>query len=448
MSLIQRTKVPTAPLMAHGREQVHELVAIFKSAQTLSSERSMECVIERLLANALQCVNAELAVLCVAEDATLTVVGRSSRCGESIETKLESTTVTPEFLPSSIVYLVKKTKETMFRENAGNDPIFGADPYIRKRNSKAVLCVPLVKQGDLIGVLYLESSHLPTTLASKKVTALEILASQGAVALENAKLYHTLQLQHDRREMVERKLRDTQDKLDRVAKTTQTGELVAFIVHEVSQPVSAVGTCSRAALRWLDRERPVVDEAFSMLEQISADSQRASEVVESIREMVRKSLMNITTIDIHEIIKNVLRLLDSKCSANNVIVDGNYQNGQMYVLGDRTLLQQVVINLTSNAIEAMVDAGVDTRRLEIVTRVDRGDILKISFTDSGPGIAEDAAKIIFNSFYTTKSAGLGLGLFICRSIAESHGGGIALRSTRGAGACFELALPQPNCANF
>jgi C4-dicarboxylate-specific signal transduction histidine kinase len=221
------------------------------------------------------------------------------------------------------------------------------------------------------------------------------------------------------------------------------GELVASIVHEVSQPLSAVGTCARAALRWLSRDAPELAEAKAMLVQISADSVRAASIVASLRGMAKKSLPTFQCIDIHEAIREVLGLAREQLRNAGVVARGNFDSGSLRVRADRILLQQVVMNLVINACEAMCENEERAKLMELQTWIDESGALWVSVEDTGPGIADEASGALFESFYTTKDSGMGMGLSICKSIVEAHGGHIEADARRQSGACFRFCIPQP-----
>ncbi|MEX3943323.1 AAA family ATPase [Paraburkholderia sp. BR10937] len=415
---------------------------VLKAAQALSSEMSLEALMQVLLDTALQYAGADYVVLCLLVDGGLNVVARATVTHGATEMNLESEAISPKLVPISLAYSALRTKESIVLDDARRDTHYGIDPFIREQQPRSIMCVPLVKHGMLTGLLYLENRQIAGTFTAARLQTLEVLASQAAISLENAKLYRNIENEHERRAAAERHLRDIQATLDRASRLTAMGELAAFIVHEVSQPIGAMGTCSRAATSWLRRDNPDVAEALAMLDRISIDSRRAADIVESIRTMARKSSPTIRTVDINEAIREVVGLLGDKIAGGGVIVFGNFDDGCLNVRGDRILLQQVIMNLVSNALAALSEVTGRPRQIKIDTSVDSSRVLWVTVSDTGPGISEEMARHIFDALATTKQAGMGLGLSICRSIVEAHGGRIEAVTTQDGGACFRFFIPQ------
>lgn len=417
--------------------------AVLQAAQALSSEISLVKLIHVLLENALQYAGANRAVLCLLVDGVLSVAAQATYSRSVAEIKLESGIASPDTLPTSIAYLTLRTKESLVMDDAREDAHYGRDAYIVERQSRSILCVPLVKQGTLSGLLYMENSLIAGIFSADKVQMLEVLASQAAISLENARLYEDLQAENLMRAATESSLRETQERLDKVAKLTAMGELVASVVHEVSQPLSAVGTCARAALRWLNRGVPDLGEVRGMLVQISADSMRAANIVTSLRAMAKQTPPRFDKLDMHEAIREVLGLIGGRLRSGGIAVRGNFGTNSLNVRGDRTLLQQVLMNLTINACEAMSGIVGRDKVLEIRTQIDESNTLWVAVSDTGHGIATESSSVLFDSFFTTKDSGMGMGLSICKSIVEAHGGRITAKPALGGGACFQFSVPQP-----
>ena len=416
--------------------------AVLCAAQALSSEISLAKLIHVLVDNALQCAGADRAVLCLLVDGILNVAAQATYSRSSIDVKMESDVVSLEVLPTSVACSTLRTRESLVLHDAREDPCYGRDAYIVGYQSRSILCVPLVKQGTLAGLLYMENSQIPGIFTVERVRMLEVLASQAAISLENARLYEDLEAKNLMRAAAESHLRETQEKLDKVARLTAMRELVASIVHEVSQPLSAVGTCARAALRWLNREVPNLEEAHAMLDQISADSVRAANIVTSLRAMAKKAPLRLDNMDMNEAIREVLGLVQAQLRSGAIAVRGNFGSGSLMVRGDRILLQQVLMNLVVNACEAMSAVVGREKSIEIKTSIDNDNTLWVTVSDTGPGIAAESALALFESFYTTKDSGMGMGLSICKSIIEAHGGCIEADLGVRCGASFRFHVPQ------
>ena len=428
---------------------------------------------------------------------------------------------------------------------------FSADEYICHKHARSVLCLPLVKQSKLIGVLYLENNLASHVFTPARISLLELLASQAAISLENARLYNDLQerearirrlvdsniigiviwdfqgriieaneafldiLGYAREDLVSGRLRwteltpaewrdaddqtvaelkeagtvqprekeyfhkdgsrvpvllgattfgDRQDEgvafvldlterkhaeealrkaqadLAHVNRVATMGQLTASITHEVNQPITAAVTYALAARRWLSAEPPNFHEVDDALSLIVKEGNCAGEVVGRIRALIKKAPARKDAVEINEAILEVIALTRTEAAKNSVSVRTQLAEGLPRVQGDRVQLQQVLLNLIINAIEAMRDVGEEERELFISTR-NEPDGVSVEVRDLGPGFAPAALERVFEAFYTTKSDGLGLGLSICRSIIESHNGRLWASANRPRGASFQFALP-------
>lgn len=426
---------------AGANAQPFDVDAVLRAAQALSGEISLTKLIEALLDIALRYAGADRVVLCLLEDGALGVAAQASVGTRTAHVSFERAAAS-DAIPTSVAYTALRTRESVVLDDAQADLDHGADAYVMLRHSRSIMCLPLVKQGTLTGLLYLENNQISGAFTRPRLQVLEVLASQAAISLEIAKLYQSVKLEHERREAAERHLRDTQGKLERAARLSALGELVAFVVHEVSQPVSAMGISASAALRWLERDVPNLAEARDALGQITMNSQRATDIIESIRAMAKKAPPKIRRVDIHEAIREVLGLLREQITGSGVVVEGNFDSGVLPVLCDRILVQQVLMNLILNAIEAMSAVVVGEKRIEIVTCFDEDGTLWVSITDTGSGISAKVARTLFDSLVTTRPAGIGMGLSVCKSIVEAHGGRIGATSKTGEGARFRFSIPQ------
>ena len=220
------------------------------------------------------------------------------------------------------------------------------------------------------------------------------------------------------------------------------GQLTASIAHEVNQPSAATLTNARAALRWLDRPAPDLNEAKQALGRIARDGTRAGAVVQRVRNLTKKGPPRDDRVEIGAAIREVIDFTSSEAMKNRVSVRTQLAEGLPPVRGDRVELQQVIVNLTLNAIEAMSGMTQGPRDLLIATRkAESGDIL-VSVRDSGPGLAPAIQENLFKAFHTTKPNGLGLGLSICRSIVETHGGRLRASANAPRGTVFQFTLPS------
>src|SRR5271166_3858796 len=239
----------------------------------------------------------------------------------------------------------------------------------------------------------------------------------------------------------ERLYRETQMQLAHANRVATMGQLTASIAHEVNQPIAATVTNAQAGLRWLGIEPPNLDEARQAFGRIVRDGSRAGTVVGRIRNLIKKEPRGDERVDINAAILEVIELTRGEAMKGSVLVQTEFVEGLPPVRGDRVELQQVILNLIVNALEAMSEISEGSRELWITTgKTESVDVL-VAVRDSGPGLASAALEHLFQAFHTTKPNGLGLGLSICRSIIEAHGGKLWASANAPHGAVFQFTLP-------
>ncbi len=236
-------------------------------------------------------------------------------------------------------------------------------------------------------------------------------------------------------------LASMQAELARAARLTSMGEMAASIAHEINQPLASVVNNASAAMRWLNREPPNIEEVKAALSRIVGDGLRGSDVIASVRAMVKKGDGRRVQVDPNELINEVMRLTEGQFQKYDVSVRVDLANDAPKVWGDRVQLQQVILNLLMNAADAVTYIADRERLVRLRSEKHDGHDLLIAVEDSGTGIGPDDKKRIFDAFYTTKSEGMGMGLSICRSIVESHGGRITVESATPYGSAFHIILP-------
>jgi C4-dicarboxylate-specific signal transduction histidine kinase len=216
------------------------------------------------------------------------------------------------------------------------------------------------------------------------------------------------------------------------------GELAASIAHEINQPLGAIIVQAATAMRCLDATPSDPNETRQSLAGIANNARRAADVIARIRALAKKASIQVTQVDINEAITNVLALVRSELRLNRITVRVELESELLAIEGDPVQLQQLVLNLVMNAMDAMT--GRETRDLLLSSR-HLGDKVRVSVCDSGCGLDPCAAERLFDAFYTTKPAGMGMGLAICQSIIQSHGGQLSARCNVPRGAIFEFELP-------
>jgi C4-dicarboxylate-specific signal transduction histidine kinase len=239
----------------------------------------------------------------------------------------------------------------------------------------------------------------------------------------------------------EEKLSKAQNELTHVTRLTALGELTASIAHEVNQPLAAVLINAETCLRWLGREPPNLEEARGSLRWIVGDTKRASDVIQRVRSLAKRTEIAKTPLAVNDVVDDVAVLLQSEFRRHRVSLRIELAPALPAVLADRVQLQQVIINLLMNGIEAMQGITDRPRELAIRSGLDGTDQVLVAVKDCGSGIASEDADHLFSAFFTTKAGGMGMGLSICRSIIEAHGGKLSACGNNGPGATFQFTLP-------
>jgi PAS domain S-box-containing protein len=243
------------------------------------------------------------------------------------------------------------------------------------------------------------------------------------------------------RKHVEGALRDAQANLAHVVRVTALGELAASIAHEVNQPLAAVVANAEACLRWLDRGTPDLDAVRRSVEWVIDDGNRASEVIRRVRSLANKTDIEKVPLDVNDVVRETIGLMQREAFSHQMSLRVELIPTLPTILGDRVQLQQVIINLVMNGIEAMQSVTDRPHELVIRSRQDEAQQVLVSVTDCGVGISAENADRLFNAFFTTKSSGMGMGLSICRSIMEAHGGRLWATANVPHGATFQFTLP-------
>jgi PAS domain S-box-containing protein len=240
----------------------------------------------------------------------------------------------------------------------------------------------------------------------------------------------------------ERRYREARMELAHVNRLTTMGQLTASIAHEVNQPIAAAVTNAHAGLRWLAAQPPDLEEVRDAFDHIIKAGNQASEVVGRIRALIKKVPVRKASLDINETMLETIALTRSEMRQHCISLQTELASGLPRIWGDRVQLQQVILNLIMNAIEAMNEVGEGSRTLLISTSVDTPDSVIVAIRDSGPGLKPESLDHLFDPFYTTKPAGMGMGLSICRSIIEAHGGRLWATANAARGAVFQFTLHQ------
>jgi PAS domain S-box-containing protein len=528
-------------------------------SQSARGEIVSDKLIDTLMRATIEYAGAERGLLVLARHEEYWVEAEATTASGTVSVNLRKTKVTAADLPESVLLYVVGTKDSVLLQEAMDANPFTADGYIQSHRPRSILCLPLLKQTGLIGIIYLENSLTSSALAPARIAVIKLLATEAAMSLENLQLYSDLQerdtktrriidsaldavlgidgsgnvtewnaqaetmfgwkrgeavgrklselfiphryrdahnkgLQHflstgegpllNRRieitalhrdgtelpvevsivpyqidgnwefsgfvrditekkaaEASTRRHREMEMELAHANRVATVGQLSASIAHEVNQPIGAAVTNAHAALRWLGATPPNLDEVRQALGRIVTNGNRATDVLSRIRAFIKKAPPRQDSFDVNQAVLEVVALTRSEAKQNKVAVQMTLAEGLPPIQGDRVQLQQVILNLIMNAIEAMSGADSGSRRLLISSTKSESNNLSVEVQDSGPGFPVASVEQIFQAFYTTKPTGLGMGLSICRSIVEAHGGQLRAAAGEPTGAIFTFTLP-------
>ena len=294
--------------------------------------------------------------------------------------------------------------------------------------------------------------HFETVRRRKDGTLLDISLTESPIIDERGKVVGASKVARDisDRKRAEDALREKDDALEkartelaRVARLTTLGELTTSIAHEVAQPLGGMMASAGAGACWLAADPPAIAEARAALDNIVADGKRAREVIARIRALTKRQAPRKDNLDLNHQIAEVLALTEHELRSHDIVLRTQLDRTLPHIAGDRVQLQQVLINLIVNAVEAMSGLRDRPRELTIVSGQDGPKEVRVEVRDSGTGLDEKGAEQVFEAFYTTKAEGIGIGLSISRSIIEAHGGRLSARPNEPHGAVFRFSLPVP-----
>jgi PAS domain S-box-containing protein len=557
---LRNATIPASPIATIGAPVGQlDIGTVLKAAQAVSGEIELGKLIKMLLRIAVEHAGAERGLLILFQGDEPRIAAEATTDRGQVEVTLREAAVSSAELPESILHYVSRTRESVILDDALVQNPFSADEYLRQKLARSTLCLPLVKQSKLIGVLHLENSLASHVFTPARISVLELLASQAAISLENARLYNDLgerearirrlvdaniigmmiwavdgqiieaneaflamlgyssediisgrlrrkdmtpaewhdaddkalarlratgtipprekeffrkdgsripvlvgaaSLEGSRKETVsfvldlserkrdeerlrasEQRLLDAQMELAHVTRVTTLGELTVSIAHEVKQPIGATVTNAQAGLRFLGAEVVDTNQLREILHDIVKDGIRAGEVISRISNLIKKVPPLRDNLEINEAIREVVEFVRGEAVKNRVSVHAELAESLPTIWGDRVELQQVILNLMMNGIEAMQSVEDRPRELVIRSVQDETQQVRISVTDCGIGFSAENADRLFTAFFTTKSSGMGMGLSICRSIIEAHTGRLWATANAPHGATFQFTLP-------
>ncbi|MFM0511449.1 trifunctional serine/threonine-protein kinase/ATP-binding protein/sensor histidine kinase [Paraburkholderia sp. RL17-373-BIF-A] len=346
-----------------------------------------------------------------ANDAFLRIVGYSRQ--DLLSGHVQWATMTPPEYRAADARAIDDLRQR------GSSPPYEKE-YIRKDGSR----IPVLVGGALIEGSEENGVAFVLDLTEQKEAEAELAARRTAA------------------KQAEEQLQALQVELAHATRVTTLGELSASIAHEVGQPLGAIVTSGEACLRWLGRGESQPEEVRACVQHMIGEGRRASEIVRRIRTLTRKAAPRKTPLQLNDVINDVVALVQREVLNHRVSLRLELDSGLPPLLGDRVQLQQVLINLVINGIQAMADIGGDSRELRVESHRDSDGHVVVAVQDSGPGIDPESANRLFDAFFTTKAEGMGMGLSICRSIIEAHGGQVWASNNAGHGAIFQFSLPS------
>jgi PAS domain S-box-containing protein len=549
-----------AGAVGKASEQVQQMdvITVVKASQAVSTEIELPRLIEILMKIALQNAGADRGLLILSRHNDFLIEAEGQSSGDAFTVVMCHAPISGPDCPEALLRYVIRTQKTLIVDDASvPDPLRDED-YVHRRHLRSILCLPLIKQTKLAGLLYLENSLATHAFTPDRIAVLELLAAQAAISLENTLLYRDLQERearirrlvdsniigillwdaqgnisyandafltmtgYSRQELVsgtvswkdmtpaehqiddaqridqlrlsgqlpprekeffrrdgsrvpvligsalfagspdesisfvldlterkqaeaeardsERRYQEMQLELAHANRVATMGQLTSSIAHEVSQPISAVAMNASAALRWLDRKPPDVEGAQFSLGQIVQDANRSREVIGRMRELFKKAPPRKERLDLNQVVREVIVLTGSEALKNGISTTTQLADGLPFIEGDRVQLQQVLLNLVVNAIQAMATHANGARDLLITTAPAEPNVVLVRVADSGPGLDPQTLGHVFDRYYTTKPEGLGMGLAICRSIIDAHNGRIWASANQPHGAVFQFTL--------
>ena len=321
------------------------------------------------------------------------------------------------------------------------------------------LLVPFYVANESVGTIWAISHSKDKKFDSEDLRVLQSMGRFASAAYQAVESLETLRLEIAARDNAEKDLREltvgleqqvqmrtealvkARSELAHVARVMSLGTLTASIAHEVNQPIGASRNDANAALRFLAASPPNLFEVKDALEAVVKETYRAQTIIGRIREQVKRRPLRKENVNLNDAIEEVISLVRDELSTHHVSVRTQLAKGLSLVPGDRVQLQQIMLNLILNAIEAMTGPGTDVRKLMIRSEAESAGAILVTITDSGPGIGSGDQERIFESFFTTKADGIGIGLSICRSIIDAHGGRLWVDNQQSGGAAFKFTLP-------
>ncbi len=451
--------------------QRFDLLTILKATQQISREVELDALLQQLLASIMELGSAERGFLVLALDGELTVgAARSTRADEDLSEAAGAGLDECDALSVGITQYVARTGEAVVLAEAAQKGRFRADPYVSRTRPRSMACIPLMNQGTLVGLAYLENNMVGGAFGEERLELVYLLCDQAAISIQNAHLYGQLErrvqertrdLAHKNEELGEslERQQEMQNQLIMQEKMASLGNLVAGVAHEINTPVGAIASSTDTSRRAVERLRKKLEAAtdiaeirdkrkvwrlVEMLEEnhrvVGLASDRVVEIVLSLRNFARLDEAERKRADLNEGITSTLSLVGHR-TKHGITVETDLGPLEP-ILCYPNQLNQVFMNLLTNAIDAVDEQPEGERRIHVRSWMQDG-MACVRVADSGSGVPEAVQERVFDPGFTTKGVGVGtgLGLAICYNIVRKHQGDLLLESSPGQGAAFTVRLP-------
>ncbi len=414
-----------------------DLATALTVSEAVSSELVHERLVEGLLLIAVKTAGAERAVLLLPRDERIAAAAHAVTRDDGVEIEIEREGCAVVTYCEGLATYVASTRTPVVVDDASSTGPFVGDPYVVLHRCRSLACIPLTRRGQFGGVLYLENNLAPRVFTARRLVTLKFIASQAAGALENARLYADL----NKARAAEQVLQDTREALGHLARVATLGELTASIAHEVTQPLTAIRVNAASCVRWLKAEK--FAEGVAAAARVGRDAEQAMEVIDRLRALFRKEGAERVEFCLNEAVAEVVALTRTEMTKHGIRAEERLAAERPRVLANRVQIQQVVINLILNAIQALQDVDERPRRIVVTTVLIGDGRVRTSVRDSGAGVPKEHVTALFRPFFSTKRGGTGVGLSISQSIVASHHGELWHTPNDGPGATFGFDLPVP-----
>ena len=419
------------------QEQVTELAAQQAAMSEVlrsiaNSPHDLEPIFDTITANATRLCRAEVGALIIFEEHGYRLVARTGMADEFyVKGRLYPVS---EGAPSARMIKTRSPVHIadLAADQAYHQRIPGLVALVERIGVRSYLLVPMLKDNELVGGITIVRARMQP-FTDKQIELVTAFAAQATIALEITRR--------------ERQLRQAQMELAHATRVAAMGHLTGSLAHELKQPLSAVAVNADASSLWLMSEPPQIENANQSVQRIIKAVDRASAVIDRVHSLVKKAAPRTDTININDAILEVMTVVHGEVVKNRIRVQTRLSDSLPRVRGDRVRLQQVMLNVIINAIQAMSGLPDSIRELRISTESTKEEV-RVAVRDTGPGLSADNLQQLFEPFFTTKPSGMGMGLSICRTIVEEHGGRLWASENEPQGALFQFALPPTDRADL